>query len=98
MALLVGGFGWQFSVLNPLIGKNVLHVGAGGFGLFGTCAAIGGVLSGVYSMRPKNPGQYEFIAWSGCSALPSAPQPPWQPHGPTTPSWWSSVQRCSCSR
>lgn len=65
MALLVGGFGWQFSVLNPLIAKNVLHVGASGFGLFGTCAAIGGVLGSMYSSRQKNPGRYEFIAWSG---------------------------------
>lgn len=65
MALLVGGFGWQFSVLNPLIAKNVLHVGSRGFGLFGTCAAVGAVLGGVYSSRRKNPGRYEFMVWSG---------------------------------
>jgi hypothetical protein len=64
MALLVGGFGWQFSVLNPLIAKNVLHVGSRGFGLFGTCAAAGGVLGSLYSSRRKNPGRYEFLAWS----------------------------------
>ena len=65
MALLVGGFGWQFSVLNPLIANNVLHVGSRGFGLFGTSAAVGGVLGGVYSSRRKNPGRYEFMGWSG---------------------------------
>lgn len=64
MALLVGGFGWQFSVLNPLIAKNVLHVGSSGFGLFGTCAAVGGVLGSGYSSRRQNPGRHEFVAWS----------------------------------
>ena len=64
MALLVGGFGWQFSVLNPLVAKTVLHVGSRGFGLFGTCAAVGGVIGSVYSSRRKNPGRYEFMAWS----------------------------------
>lgn len=64
MALLVGGFGWQFSVLNPLIAKNVLHVGARGFGLFGTCAAVGAVLGSMYSSRRQNPRQHEFLAWS----------------------------------
>jgi hypothetical protein len=43
----------------------VLHVGSRGFGLFGTCAAVGAVLGGVYSSRRKNPGRYEFLAWSG---------------------------------
>jgi hypothetical protein len=43
----------------------VLHVGAGGFGLFGTSAAVGAVLGGVYSSRRQNPGRYEFLAWSG---------------------------------
>ena len=36
---------------DPLIAKNVLHAGASGFGLFGTYAAVGGVLGGVYSSR-----------------------------------------------
>lgn len=64
MALLVGGFGWQFSVLNPLVAKTVLHVGSRGFGLFGTCAAVGGVIGSLYSSRRKNPGRYEFMAWA----------------------------------
>jgi MFS family permease len=64
VAALVGGLGWQFAVLNPLMAKDVLHVGAGGFGLFGTCAAVGGVLGSLYSSRRKNPGSYEFMAWS----------------------------------
>jgi hypothetical protein len=64
MAVLVGGLGWQFAVLNPLMAKDVLHVGAGGFGLFGACAAGGGVLGSLYSSRRKNPGSYEFMAWS----------------------------------
>lgn len=65
MALLVGGFGQQFSVLNPLMARNVLHLGPKGFGLFGTCAAVGAVAGAFWSARRKNPGRYEFVVWSG---------------------------------
>jgi len=38
MALLVGGFGLQFAVTNPLMASRVFHLGSVGFGLFGAFA------------------------------------------------------------
>src|SRR6185437_623485 len=51
MALLVGGFGYQFAVTNPLMASRVFHLGAVGFGLFGTCMAVGGIAGTYYSSR-----------------------------------------------
>ena len=64
MALLVGGFGLQFAVTNPLMATRVFHLGAFGFGLFGTCMAVGGIAGSYYSSRRKDPGQREFLAWA----------------------------------
>jgi MFS family permease len=64
MALLVGGFGLQFAVTNPLMATRVFHLGAFGFGLFGTFAAVGGIAGNYYSSRRKDPGQREFLAWA----------------------------------
>jgi MFS family permease len=65
MALLVGGFGLQFAVTNPLMASRVFHLGSVGFGLFGTFMGVGGIAGNYYSSRRKDPGPLEFIAWSG---------------------------------
>ena len=64
MALLVGGFGLQFAVTNPLMATRVFHLGAFGFGLFGTCMAVGGIAGNYYSSRRQDPGSREFGAWA----------------------------------
>jgi len=64
MALLVGGFGWQFAVTNPLIATRLFHLGSVGFGLFGTCAAVGGIAANYWSSRREDPGPREFAAWA----------------------------------
>ena len=64
MALLVGGFGWQFAVTNPLIATRVFGLGSAGFGLFGTCAAVGGIGANYWSSHRKDPGPREFLAWA----------------------------------
>ena len=64
MALLVGGFGWQFAVTNPLIATRVFGLGSAGFGLFGTCAAVGGIGGNYWSSHRKDPGPREFLAWA----------------------------------
>ena len=64
MALLVGGFGLQFAVTNPLMASRVFHLGPFGFGLFGTFMAGGGIAGNYYSSRRKDPGQHEFLAWA----------------------------------
>ena len=63
-ALLVGGFGLQFAVTNPLMATKVFHLGAVGFGLFGTFMGAGGIAGNFYSARRKDPGPLEFVAWS----------------------------------
>ena len=45
MALLIGGFGIQFEVTNPLMATKVFHLGSLGFGLLGTLMAAGGSLA-----------------------------------------------------
>jgi Transmembrane secretion effector len=64
MALLVGGFGLQFAVTNPLMAARVFHLGSVGFGLFGTFMAAGGIAGSYYSSRRRDPGHREFLAWS----------------------------------
>ena len=64
MALLVGGFGLQFAVTNPLMATRVFHLGPFGFGLFGTFMAVGGIAGSYYSSRRHDPGQREFLAWA----------------------------------
>jgi MFS family permease len=64
MALLVGGFGLQFAVTNPLMAGRVFHLGSVGFGLFGTFMAVGGIAGSYYSSRRRDPGHREFLAWS----------------------------------
>ena len=64
MALLVGGFGLQFAVTNPLMASRVFHIGPFGFGLFGTFMAAGGIAGNYYSSRRKDPGPHEFLAWA----------------------------------
>ena len=64
LALLVGGFGLQFAVTNPLMAARVFHLGSVGFGLFGTCTAVGGIAGSYYSSRRRDPGPREFMAWA----------------------------------
>ncbi len=64
LALLVGGFGLQFAVTNPLMAARVFHLGSVGFGLFGTCTAVGGIAGAYYSSRRRDPGPREFVAWA----------------------------------
>jgi MFS family permease len=64
MALLVGGFGLQFAVTNPLMADRVFGLGPVGFGLFGTFLAAGGIAGGYYSSRRPDPGRREFGFWA----------------------------------
>ncbi len=64
LALLVGGFGLQFAVTNPLMAARVFHLGSVGFGLFGTCTAVGGIAGSYYSSRRRDPSPREFMVWA----------------------------------
>jgi hypothetical protein len=64
MALLIGGFGYQFEITNPLIATRVFHLSAEAFGLLGTLMAIGGIAGSYYSSRRPNPRGSEFAVWS----------------------------------
>jgi len=64
MALLVGGFGYQFEVTNPLMATTVFHLSPVGFGLLGTVMAAGGIAGSVYSARRADPDFREFLAWT----------------------------------
>jgi MFS family permease len=64
MALLLGGFGLQFAVTNPLMATKIFHLGAVGFGLLGTFVAVGGIAGNYYSSRRPDPGPAEFLRWA----------------------------------
>lgn len=64
MALLIGGFGYQFEITNPLIATHVFHLSAEAFGLLGTLMAVGGIAGSYCSSRRPNPRSSEFIIWS----------------------------------
>ena len=63
-ALLLGGFGLQFGVTNPLMATRVFHLGSVGFGLLGTFMAVCGISGNYYSSRRKDPGKSEFLVWA----------------------------------
>ncbi|HVB45108.1 MAG TPA: MFS transporter [Streptosporangiaceae bacterium] len=78
MALLVGGFGIQFEVTNPLMATKVFHLGSLGFGLIGTFTAAGGIAGNFYSSHRNDPGYREFLAWAalfGAAELAAAVMP-----------------------
>ena len=64
MALLIGGFGIQFEVTNPLMATRVFHLGSLGFGLLGTFMAAGGIIGNFYSARRGDPDSREFLTWA----------------------------------
>ncbi len=64
MAVLVGGFGIQFEVTNPLMATSVFHLGSVGFGVLGTLMAGGGIAGNAYSARRGDPGLREFLGWA----------------------------------
>ena len=64
MALLIGGFGIQFEVTNPLMATRVFHLGSLGFGLLGTFMAAGGIFGNFYSARRRDPDSREFLTWA----------------------------------
>ena len=64
MALLIGGFGIQFEVTNPLMATRVFHLGPLGFGLLGTLIAAGGIVGNFYSSRRRDPDSREFLTWA----------------------------------
>jgi len=82
MALLIGGFGYQFEITNPLMATRVFHLGAVQFGILGTLMAIGGIAGSYYSShRPSRPTGSEFAIWAlafGAAACIAAVMPvPW---------------------
>lgn len=64
MAVLIGGFGIQFEVTNPLMATRVFHLGSLGFGLLGTFMAVGGIAANLSSSRHRDPGHSEFLIWA----------------------------------
>jgi MFS family permease len=72
LALLFGGFGYQFEVTNPLMATEVFHLGSAGYGIMGTCIAIGGILGNFYSSRRPDPGIPEILAWTSLFGLAEA--------------------------
>jgi MFS family permease len=64
MALLIGGFGYQFEITNPLMATRVFHLSAAAFGLLGALMAVGGVAGSYYSSRRPDPRGSEFVMWS----------------------------------
>ena len=63
-ALLVGGFGLQFAVTNPLMADRVFGLGRVAFGVFGTFLAVGGVAGELLLLAPSRPGHREFRVWT----------------------------------
>ncbi len=63
-AFLIGTFGYQFEITNPLMATDVFRLGAVGYGLFGTFLAGGAILGNLYSSRRKNATSQEFIKWT----------------------------------
>lgn len=82
MALLIGGFGYQFEVTNPLMATKVFHLSPEGFGLLGTLMAVGGIAGSYVSSRRADPSRTEFLLWAlifGSAECMAAVMPvPWE--------------------
>jgi hypothetical protein len=75
MALLIGGFGLQFAVTNPLMASRVFHLGSVGFGLFGTFMAVGGELLLLPPQGPRSAGVHGVVPGLGAAECLAAVMP-----------------------
>ncbi len=57
MALLIGGFGIQFEVTNPLMATRV-------FTWDRSASACSGIVGNFYSSRRRDPDSREFLTWA----------------------------------
>jgi MFS family permease len=64
MAGLIGGFGLQFAVVNPLMADEVFHLSSVGFSLIGSATAVGGIAGSYYSSRHRDSSGSDFLLWS----------------------------------
>jgi MFS family permease len=81
---IVGTFGYNFTVVLPLIAKYSLDAGPGGFGLLTSVMGVGSVFAGVGVAFGKSPSRARlFIGGTGFTALLFALA--------FCTSWWSAV-------
>jgi MFS family permease len=67
---VIGTFGYNFTVMLPLVAKYPLHSGPGGFGLLTSAMGVGSVLAGLMVARGKSPRLSRlFIGASGLTVL-----------------------------
>jgi Transmembrane secretion effector len=64
LALLIGGFAYQFAVTNPLMAADVYGLDSVGYGLLGAFMAIGGIAADYWSSRRGDPGLAEVVVWA----------------------------------
>lgn len=72
IAFLVGAFGYQFEVTNPLMATDIFHLTSVGFGLLGALLAAGGVAGNYYSSRRGDPSGHEFLVWAALFGVAEA--------------------------
>jgi MFS family permease len=67
---IVGAFGYNFTVMLPLVAKYSLGSGPGGFGLLTSAMGVGSVLSGLFIARAERPRISRlFIGGAGLTLL-----------------------------
>lgn len=67
---IVGTFGYNFTVVLPLVAKYPLHAGPGGFGLLTSCMGVGSVLAGLLVARGGHPPiSHLFFGGTGLAVL-----------------------------
>ncbi|MGH3273159.1 MAG: MFS transporter [Streptosporangiaceae bacterium] len=65
MSLLMGGLAYQFEVTNPLMATDIFRLSPVGYGVIGALLAAGGIAGSYYSSRRGDPGDREYLLWSG---------------------------------
>jgi len=67
---IVGTFGYNFTVMLPLVARYPLHSGPGGFGLLTSAMGVGSVVAGLVVARGKSPALSRlFIGATGLTIL-----------------------------
>jgi MFS family permease len=67
---IVGMFGYNFTVMLPLVAKYTLHAGPGGFGLLTSVMGVGSVAAGVMVARGERPPTSRlFVGGAGLTVL-----------------------------
>ena len=69
LVAIIGTFGYNFTVMLPLLARYVLHEGSAGLGFMTAAVGLGALMSALVIAGRKNATKYTLFVGAGCFAL-----------------------------